>query len=118
MKTKDNLIVELTIDFSLLLIPYCELLEEQRKYIISRQLLKAGTSIGANVHEAQSPESQLDFIHKMKIAAKEGKETQYWLFLCENSASYPSCQFLINKLEPIQRILTSIIYSSRRNLRK
>ena len=59
-----------------------ESLEEQRKYVIARQLLRSGTSIGANVHEAQNAESKSDFIHKFKIAAKEVEETKYWLLLC------------------------------------
>jgi len=70
---------------------YCELLDGQKKYIISRQLLKSGTSIGANAMEAQNAESKADFIHKMKIAAKEGEESQYWLWLCEYANSYPDC---------------------------
>ncbi|HEY1032998.1 MAG TPA: four helix bundle protein, partial [Flavipsychrobacter sp.] len=60
-----------TIAFSLEIIRYVELLEERRKLVIANQLLKCGTSIGANVHEAQNAESKADFIHKFKIAAKE-----------------------------------------------
>jgi four helix bundle protein len=118
MKIENNVIVGLTIEFSLLLITYCELLDEQRKYVISRQLLKAGTSVGANVHEAQSPESRLDFIHKMKIAAKEARETDYWLTLCSSSASYPDCSHLLEKLLPVNRILTAIISSSRSRIKR
>jgi four helix bundle protein len=118
MKTENNVIVELTIEFSLLLIPYCELLDELKKYVISRQLLKAGTSVGANVHEAQSPESRMDFIHKMKIAAKEARETEYWLTLCSMSPSYPDCSHLLEKLEPITKILSSIISSSRSRMNR
>ncbi|WP_121460163.1 four helix bundle protein [Chryseobacterium defluvii] len=58
------------------------------KNVIANQLLKSGTSIGANIFEAQSSESRADFIHKMKIADKEAKETEYWLLLCENSEHY------------------------------
>ena len=62
-----NVVVEKSIEVSLLVIEYCEVLESERKYIIARQLLKSGTSIGANVHEAQNAESKADFIHKIKI---------------------------------------------------
>ena len=86
---KPNIIVDKTIDFSLLIIRYCEVLENQKKYIIARQLLRSATSIGANVFEAQNAESKADFIHKMKIAAKEADETEYWLLLCKNSKNYP-----------------------------
>jgi four helix bundle protein len=74
---RDNLIVKLTLEFALVTIEYSELLEENKKFIVSRQLLRSGTSIGANVREAQNAESKTDFIHKMKIAAKEADETEY-----------------------------------------
>lgn len=68
---KDNVIIKLTLEFALDIIDYSELLEEHRKYAIAKQLLKSGTSIGANVREVQNAESKADFIHKLKIAAKE-----------------------------------------------
>ena len=74
---RENIIVTKTVDFSLeIIIAFCEVLESNRKFVISNQLLKSGTSIGANVHEAQNAESRADFIHKMKIAAKEVEETK------------------------------------------
>lgn len=72
----NNPILRLSFDFSLLVITYCELLESQKKYVLARQLLRSGTSIGANAMEAQNAESKADFIHKMKIAAKEAEESQ------------------------------------------
>lgn len=109
-----NLIVNLTIQFSLEVISYCEKLEEKRKFILSNQLLKAGTSIGANIHEAQNAESEMDFIHKMKIAAKEAEETQYWLTLCKHAENYPSCERLINQLPSISKVLNKIISTTKR----
>jgi len=85
---KKNLIVDLTMEFALEIVSYCELLELKRKYVIAKQLLKSGTSIGVNVHEAQNAESKADFIHKLKISAKEADETTYWLELCLRSESY------------------------------
>ena len=79
-----NLIVDLTFEFALKIIKYVELLERNRKYVIARQLLRSGTSIGANVREAQNAESKADFIHKFKIAAKESDETEYWLLLVKD----------------------------------
>lgn len=81
METKENIILKKSIEFSLTLIEYVEVLEANKKYIIARQLLKSGTSIGANIHEAQNAESKADFIHKVKIAAKEVEKTKYWLTL-------------------------------------
>jgi len=65
-----NLIVRLTFEFALLIIEYTEHLEAQRRFAMAKQLMRSGTSIGANVREAQSAESRADFIHKCKIAAK------------------------------------------------
>jgi len=112
---KENLIVQLSIEFALEIIDYCELLEEARKFIVARQLLKSGTSIGANIHEAQNAESKVDFIHKIKIAAKEADETKYWLTLCELSKNYPSPKELKEKLQSIINILSKIISTSKSN---
>lgn len=110
---KDNLIVKLTLEFALEIVEYSELLEEHRKYVIARQLLKSGTSIGANVREAQNAESKADFIHKLKIAAKEADETEYWLMLCEMSKNYPKNELLSEKLKSIINILSKIISTSK-----
>jgi four helix bundle protein len=111
--TTENIILKKTIEFSLAIIEYAELLESQRKYVIARQLLKSGTSIGANVHEAQNAESKMDFIHKFKIAAKEVEETKYWLILCQNSKNYPPCEQLTSILGEIDKIITKIISTSK-----
>ncbi|WP_374506000.1 four helix bundle protein [Flavobacterium sp.] len=109
----ENIILNKSIDFSLDIISYCEILEEKRKYVIANQLLKSGTSIGANIHEAQNAESKADFIHKMKIAAKEIEETKYWLILCEKANSYPFNENLKQKIKEISLIIYKIIASSK-----
>lgn len=106
---KKNTVLELSFEFALQLIVYCEKLEDSRKYIIARQLLKSGTYIGANIREAQNSESNLDFIHKLKIAAKEADETEYWLLLCEKSENHPSPNELFTTLISIKKLLNSII---------
>ncbi len=78
---KENLIVNLTFQFSLDIIEYTEELEADWKYVSAKQLCRCGTSVGANVREAQNAESKNDFIHKLKIAAKEADETEYFLLL-------------------------------------
>lgn len=110
----NNPILKLSFEFSLMVINYCEQLDVQKKYIISRQLLRSGTSIGANAMEAQNSESKADFIHKMKVAAKEAEESQYWLWLCEYSNSYPDCATLQNKLEEINKVLGKILSTSKK----
>ena len=110
---KDNLIVKLTIEFALEIIEYSEMLEEKRKFVIARQLLRSGTSIGANVHEAQNAESKADFIHKMKIAAKEADETEYWITLCNLAKNYPTNETLHDKIKSIINVISKIISSSK-----
>ena len=109
-----NTVLKLSFTFSLVIIDFCEKLESEKKYVISRQLLKAGTSIGANIIEAQNAESKPDFIHKMKIAAKEAGETQYWLFLCRHSEHYPTSKDLLIKVEELNKLLGKNISSSKR----
>ena len=110
---KENIIVEKTIEFSLSVIKYCSSLENNKKFVIANQLLKSGTSRGANVFEAQNAESKIDFIHKMKIAAKEASETLYWLILCERSETYKFDKKLRSDLDDILKILSKIISSAK-----
>ncbi len=106
---KPNLIVELTFEFSIKIIKFTELLESKQKKVVANQLLKTGTSIGANTWEAQNSESKKDFIHKFKIAAKEADESLYWLKICERSPSYPFDAQLIEDLEVIIKVISKII---------
>jgi four helix bundle protein len=114
---KSNLIVRTTFEFSIMILNYCEQLDTKRKFILSNQLLKSGTSIGANVWEAQNAESKSDFIHKFKIAAKEMEETKYWLLLCKNFEPCPNPQELILKLNIIHKIITKIISTSKKSMK-
>ena len=108
-KRKENIIVDLSFSFALEIIKFVDLLEQSRKYVIAKQLLKSGTSIGANIREAQNAESKMDFIHKMKIALKEVDETEYWLSLINSSENFPKADILIEKLHIIDKVLTKII---------
>lgn len=112
---KRNEILELSIQFALNIIEFTEILESKRKFVIANQLLKSGTSVGANIFEAQSAESRADFIHKLKIADKEAKESEYWLLLCEKSSSYPFNEDLKIALLSIQKLLSKIIATSKIN---
>ena len=112
---RENIIVNKAIEFSVKIINYCEILDGKRKYIIWNQLLRSRTSIGANVFEAQNAESKADFIHKMKIAAKEASESLYWMILCERVTSYEFDSALKDELNQIIMILSKIISSSKTN---
>jgi four helix bundle protein len=111
-----NPILDLSFQFALDVIEYSEQLEECKKFVLARQLLKSGTSIGANVREAQACESKLDFVHKLKIASKEAQETEYWLLLCKYAPSYPKNEKLVTNNQELLKILSSIITTCKKNL--
>jgi len=111
---KENIIVNKTFDFALNIIEFSENLYASKKYPLANQIFKSGTSIGANVREAQNAESKADFIHKLKIAAKEADETEYWLLLCLKSPILKSPnENIISDLNEILLILSKIISSSK-----
>ncbi|MGH2552640.1 MAG: four helix bundle protein [Chitinophagaceae bacterium] len=107
------MIVNLTFQFSLGIITYTEKLQQDKKFNLANQLFRSGTSIGANVREAQGCESKADFIHKMKIAYKEAEETKYWLELCDGSGTYPKPGKLLDDIVSILKVLGKIIVSSK-----
>ena len=79
---KENVVLEKSRQFGLRVVKMCRYLREaKREYVLSKQVLRSGTSIGANVTEAQRGQSRADFYSKMCIAQKEAKETEYWLWL-------------------------------------
>ena len=101
---------------------YKFLCENKKEFILSKQILRCGTSIGANVNEAIAAQSKRDFISKMAIASKEARETKYWLellistnYLSKNEKHVSSLQ---NDIEEIIKILTSIVKISQENLKK
>jgi len=112
---KENIIVNLTFQFVFDIIAFSEHIQSLKKYRLADQLFRSGTSIGANVSEAQNAESKADFIHKLKIAAKEADETQYWLKLCSESKHYPTNEKLSSDIESIIKVLSKIISSSKSN---
>lgn len=94
---------------------YKHLSVEKKEFVLSKQLLKAGTSIGANVNEAISSESKKDFVHKLSIALKEAKETSYWLSLLKDSDFITESHFIILNESCIEiiKILSSIILTTK-----
>ena len=114
MEKKENLIVELNFQFALDVISFTEVLQVQKKFSLAKQLFNSGTSVGANVREAQGCESRNDFIHKMKIAYKEAEETRYWLDICNCASNYPKPGKLLEDIVIILKVLGKIIVSSKR----
>jgi four helix bundle protein len=103
-------------DFAKEIIELYKLLYSGNEYVISKQLLRSGTSIGANVQEALAGQSKKDFIHKLSIALKEARETRYWLlFLKETTITDIDIKPYLDKLEELIKILSSIILTSKNN---
>jgi four helix bundle protein len=112
---KDNIIVQKSYAFALQIVQLYKSLVEKKEFVLSKQILRCGTSIGANVHEAIGSESKKDFIHKLGIALKESRETSYWLNLLKDSEYISKDEFnkLSNLCDEIVRILNSIILTTK-----
>ncbi len=112
MKT-ENKILEMSFDFSIQIISLYKILIANKEYILSKQLLRSATSIGANVEEAIAAQSRKDFISKMSIASKEARETRYWLRLLERSKLVDiDYSIYLNAVEHIINIVTKIVKTS------
>ncbi len=111
MNGKPNIVRDKAYQFALKVIHLYRKLAKEKEFVISRQLLKAGTSIGANIEEATAAQSKKDFLSKMSIASKEARETQYWLRLlrdsdiCDRKVAEP----LISDADELIKLLTSIV---------
>jgi len=108
---RDNVVKQKSYDFALRIIKLCLWLKEQKHFEMSKQLLKCGTSIGANIEEALAGQSKKDFLSKMSIASKEARETNYWLRLLRDSQilSEKQCQSMLIESEELLKLLTSIV---------
>lgn len=112
---KENIIVTKSYAFALLIIGLYKNLIEKKEFVLSKQILPSGTSIGANIHEGIASESKKDFVHKLGIAVKEARESAYWLRLLKDSNFIPQDNFndLWNNYHEITRILNSIILTTK-----
>jgi len=108
----DRKIDERTFDFALLVVDVYKFLLVKKEFVLSKQLLRSGTSVGANVSEAQAAQSRNDFISKMSIASKEARETLYWIRLLKKSGyltGYSRLGLLEGEISSIVKIITSIV---------
>ncbi len=113
---KDNLIIKLTFELALEIISFSEKIRANNRFEMASQIFRSGTSIGANIREAQNAESKRDFIHKFKISAKEADELEYWLRLCEASDFYPNPdEKIFKQLKSVVLIISKIISTSKRS---
>ena len=115
---KKNIIREKTFAFALRIVKLHRFLnEEKREYVLSKQLLRSGTAVGALVREAEQAESKADFIHKMAIALKEANETDYWVELLFQSEiiNQKECESIKPDAVELIKVLTSIIKTSKQH---
>ena len=110
---KKNLIVQLTFEFAVDVVKFCAILDDLKKWSLANHILRASLSIGANVKEAQNAESKADFIHKMKIAAKEAEEVEFYFEVCRAAEELPDDNGLLEKVQSICRVLNKIIGSTK-----
>jgi four helix bundle protein len=105
-----SIIREKSFAFALETIVLYRKLQDAREFVLSKQLLRSGTSIGANVEEAIAAQSRRDFLSKMSVASKEARETRYWLSLLQESKLTPvDVNECLSSVEELIRILTSIV---------
>lgn len=117
---KDSILRDKSFAFALRTIKlYRHLAAEHKEFVLSKQVLRSGTSIGANIEESVHAQSKTDFIHKLSIAQKEACETNYWLrLLRESDFLRPKlAESLLVDCEEIQRLLTASIKTAKRNLK-
>ena len=114
----NNIILDKTYNFAVKIVKLSQyLINEKKEYVLSKQILRSGTSIGANTEEAIGGFSKKDFIFKLNIAYKEARETKYWLRILKDTGYIDSEEFnsQFNELEEILKILYSIIKKSKEN---
>lgn len=111
-----SIIQEKSFTFALEIIELFKKLQIEREYILSKQLLRSGTSIGANVEEALAGQSRRDFLSKMAVASKESRETRYWLILLQKSKlTSIELEPALSHIDELIRILTSIVKTTAEN---
>jgi four helix bundle protein len=103
--------------FSIEIIRLYKKLESLREFVVAKQLLRSGTSIGANIEEAAGAESRKDFLHKMSLALKEARETHYWLRLLDESDLTPELDVSgqLSQANDLVSLLTAIVKTTREN---
>ncbi|AMA48706.1 MULTISPECIES: four helix bundle protein [Flavobacterium] len=113
----DNIIAIKTFEFALSVINLTIQLKKENEFIISKQLMRSATSIGANVEEAIAAQSKKDFISKMSIASKEARETKYWLRLLDKSEiTKINIEIYLTEIEHIINIITKIVKTSQESI--
>lgn len=120
-ENKPGRIDERTFEFAVGIVALHRYLTAKKEYVISKQILRSGTSVGANVHEAQAAQTKKDFIAKMAIASKEIRETNYWLRLLDRANllhEFPGRESILNESTELINILSKIVKTAQENIVK
>ena len=122
MEEPSRLITERTFDFAVRIVKLCQVLDDQPGVCrtLARQLIRSGTSVGANVEESQAAQSKADFVHKLEIALKELRETRYWLKLLVATNLMPAQRLnaLLDESDELLKIIAKIVVNTKRNQNK
>ena len=117
---KKNIIKNKSFAFALRIVKLYKFLCDKKEYVLSKQLLRSGTAVGALIREAEHAESKADFIHKMAISLKEANETEYWIDLLYESDYLDKQAYKSIKpdIQELLKLLISIIKSTKENAKK
>ena len=116
MANNHSILQDKSFSFALQIIGLCKKLQEDKEFVLSKQLLRSGTAIGALIREAEHAESKADFIHKMAIAQKEANESKYWIELLFQSDYIKQTKYqeVTSKIDELNKILASILITSKK----
>jgi four helix bundle protein len=118
---KENVLYEKSLKFAIRMVRlYQYLVNDKKEFVMSKQLIRSGTAIGALIRESKYAESKSDFIHKLHIALKEANETDYWIILLKETDFISQVEFdsLVYEIQELIKLLVSIIKTSKANLKK
>jgi four helix bundle protein len=118
---KENVLYEKSLKFAIRMVRlYQYLVNDKKEFVMSKQLIRSGTAIGALIRESKHAESKSDFIHKLHIALKEANETDYWIILLKETDFISQVEFdsLVYEIQELIKLLVSIIKTSKANLKK
>jgi four helix bundle protein len=113
---RENIIKEKSFAFAIEIVTLYKILLDRKEFVLSKQMLRSGTSIGANIRESEHAQSKADFIHKLSISLKEANETEYWIDLLFETKylSQSEFEFIKPKNVELLKLLTSIINTSKK----
>ena len=112
---KKSVLREKSYPFAIRIVRLCQLLQDSKKeFVISKQVLRSGTAIGALIREAEFAQSKADFVHKMSIALKEANETEYWLLLLSDTGYFPEKELFLSLQSQCKELIAMLVATVRK----